>query len=46
MDLSYTTISVGDQDCITLHNKTKRMEHIERCNHGHSNYDSIDPCLF
>jgi len=21
------------------------MEHIERCNHGHSNYDSVDPCL-
>jgi hypothetical protein len=46
MDLSYTTIPVRDQDCITLHNKPKRMEHIERCNHGHSDYNSVDPCLF
>jgi hypothetical protein len=46
MDLSYATIPVGDQDCITLHNKPKRMEHIERCNHGYSNYNSVDPCLF
>ena len=46
MDLSYATIPVRDQDCITLHNKPKRMEHTERCNHGHSNYNSIDPCLF
>jgi hypothetical protein len=46
MDLSCTTISVRDQDCITLHNKPKRMEHIERCNHGHSDYKSVYPCLF
>jgi hypothetical protein len=46
MDLSYATIPVGDQDCITLHNKPKRMEHIERCNHGHGNYNSVDPRLF
>ena len=46
MDLSCTTISVRDQDCITLHNKPKRMEHFERCNHGHSDYNSVDPCLF
>jgi hypothetical protein len=46
MDLSYATNLIGDQDCITLHNKPKRMEHIERFNHGHSDYKSIDPCLF
>jgi hypothetical protein len=46
MDLSYATIPVGDQGCITFHNKTKRMEHIERCNHGYSNYNSIDVFLF
>jgi hypothetical protein len=36
MDLSYTTIPVRDLDCITLHNKPKIMEHVEMCNHGHS----------
>jgi hypothetical protein len=46
MDFSYATIPVEDQDCINLNNKTKRMEHIERCNHGHSNYNSVDPYLF
>jgi hypothetical protein len=46
MDLSYVTIPDGAQDCITLRNKPKRMENIERCNHGHSNYKSIDPFLF
>jgi hypothetical protein len=46
VDLSYASILVKDQDYITLHNKPKRMEHIERCNHGHSDYNSIDPCLF
>jgi hypothetical protein len=35
MDLSYTTIPFEAQDCITLYNKPKRMEHIERSNHGH-----------
>jgi hypothetical protein len=26
--------------------QTERMKHIERCNHGHSDYNSVDPCLF
>jgi hypothetical protein len=46
MDLSYATIPIRDQDCITLHNNPKRMEHIERCNHGHNEYNSVDPYLF
>jgi hypothetical protein len=46
MDLSCTIIPVRDQDCITLHKKPKRMEHIEMCNHGHSDYNSVGPCLF
>jgi hypothetical protein len=46
MDLSYATILFGDQYCITLHNEKNRMEHIERCNHGHSNYDFVDTYLF
>jgi hypothetical protein len=46
IDLSYATIPVGDQGCITLHNKPKMMEHIERRNHGYNDYKSIDPCLF
>jgi hypothetical protein len=46
MDLFYVTIPVRDPDCITLHNKPKRIEHIERCNHGHSNYNFIYPYLF
>jgi hypothetical protein len=46
MDLSYATILIRDQDCIILHNKPKRMEHIERCDHGHSDYNSIDPSTY
>jgi len=46
MDLSYTTIPSRNQDCITSHNKPNRMEHIERCNYVHSDYNSVDPCLF
>jgi hypothetical protein len=47
MDLSYATIPVGAQDHITLYNKPKRKEHIERPDYGdsQSNYDFVNPCF-
>jgi hypothetical protein len=47
MDLSYATIPVGAQGHITLYNKPKRKEHIERPDYGdsQSNYNSINPCF-
>jgi hypothetical protein len=46
MDLSYATILVGAQSHITLYNKPRRKEHVEKPDYGNdqSNYDSIDPC--
>jgi hypothetical protein len=45
MDLSYITIPAGFQGHITLYNKTKRKEHIERHDYEYiqSNYNSIYP---